>query len=337
MSAAAGPSASLDAYGLSVRVEGDWPEVIEATRLDFAWFDGLPRVADPDVEITVERRPADANGFGDPVASFITPRNAVYHRPGQTIVDHVGRAVSVIDRDGSRLRIHGDDEGIVHDAVYYFLLARVGTQLDARGMLRLHGLGLAGPRGATVVLLPPGGGKSTLALQALRDEEVLLLSEDSPVLDRTGRLHPFPLRIAVNATDAGRPAGGGARSIERLWLNSKLAVEVGSFAHRVATEPQPLRHIVVGRRSLGEHPALDPMPRRAALGALLREGVLGVGLYQGLGYAHQQGPRELAKKAATGIERSRACAYALSRARVWRLTLGRDHGRNWDALRTLLV
>ena len=57
-------------------------------------------------------------------------------------------------------------------------------------------------------MLPSGGGKSTLALRALQEPGIGLISEDSPLLDRRGRLHPFPLRIGVNETDADRAAAG---------------------------------------------------------------------------------------------------------------------------------
>jgi hypothetical protein len=66
----------------------------------------------------------------------------------------------------------------------------------------LHALELVGGQGAVAVMLAAGRGKSTIALRALRDQGVRLLSEDSPLLDRRGRLHPFPLRIGVNASDA---------------------------------------------------------------------------------------------------------------------------------------
>jgi hypothetical protein len=325
-------------YGLPISVRGDWPEVLEAVRLDYAWFETDEPAGGGAVEVLVERRPVDFDVFGDLTAAFVTPRNTVYRTGTETIVDHVGRAVSVIDGSGDRMQLAGLDEQVAHDAAYYFLLGRIGKHLDALHLPRLHALGIAGRQGALAVLLPPGGGKSTLAIQALRDDGVRLLSEDSPLLDRRGRLHPFPLRLAINASDAELmpDRAAGARRIERFWLHSKIAIEVETFADRIAAEPEPLLHIVIGRRSLGLEPRLAPLPRRSAVTALLREGVLGVGLYQGLGYAHQRGLAAIGGQLRTAVGRSLSCGSALARARVWELVLSRDAARNWDALRPLL-
>lgn len=328
-------SVLLDVYGLTVAVGGDWPEVVEAARLDYAWFARPEPVLRPDVEVLIAQRAPDYDAFGDLVASFVTPRGTVFAANGTTVVDHVGRAISVIDRGGDRLHVHGDDEQVVHDAVYYFVLGRVGRHLDRIGLPRLHGLGLAGSGGAVAVLLPPTGGKTTLAVRALQDEGVRLLSEDSPLLDRQGRLHPFPLRIAISASDVP-PADAAPRRLERFWLQPKVAMEVETFADRIAFEPVPLRHVVVGRRSLAADPQLLPLGRAAAAGPLLREGVLGVGLYQGLGYAHQRGLRAVVDQLTTAGGRARSVAAALSRARVWQLVLGRNTDRNWELLSTLV-
>jgi hypothetical protein len=331
-----GTSAHLSVYGLAIAVRGDWPEVVEAVRLDFAWFAQTEPTEPPDVEVVIRRRPVDLDVFGDLTAAFVTPRAAVYRTRERTIVDHLGRAVSVIDWRGDRLQVEGEDEQIVHDAVYYFVLGRVGEHVEVKRFARLHSLGIAGAQGAVAILLPSGGGKSTLALQALTDDGVRLLSEDSPLLDRHGRLHPFPLRIGINASDAASVPGGGGRRIERFWLPTKVAVEVETFADRIAGEAQPLRHIVLGRRSLGREAHLQPLPRRAAVAPLLRDGVLGLGLYQGLGYAHQRGLLDVVGKLSTAAGRARACAVALAGACVWQLILSRHAARNWAALTPLL-
>ena len=217
------------------------------------------------------------------------------------------------------------------------MLSRIGEHLDAKGTPRLHALGLSGRNGGVALILPSGGGKSTLALRALGETGVKLLSEDTPLLDRHGYLHPFPLRIGVNPTDAALLAGAQVREIRRMEFHPKLLLDVEAFADRIEPSPQALRHIVVARRSLGREARLEPVPRRHAVGALFREAVVGVGVYQGMEFVLQRGLRDVVGKAGTALTRSACCAAALRRATVWHLTLGRDHERNWGSIRSLLV
>jgi hypothetical protein len=327
---------SFDVYGLLITVTGDWADVIEAVALDLEWFvrDRLPGPAQ--VEVLVERRAPDFERFGNVSAAFVTPRNVVYQDGGRTIVDYFGKAVSVLDREAGRIAIQGEDEHLVHEAAYLFLLSRAGEHLDRLGLPRLHALGLSGGQGAVAIMLPSGGGKSTLALRALQEDGVRLISEDAPLLDRRGHLHPFPLRIGVNASDADLLPEGQVRLIERMEFHPKLVLALDAFAERIETKPVPLRHIVVGRRSLGREAMLEPIPRRQVVGTLLREGVIGVGIYQGMEFVLQRGMRDVAGKIGTALTRSTCCASALSKAETWRLTLGRDHDRNWAALGPLL-
>ncbi|MDQ6914893.1 MAG: hypothetical protein M3155_03685 [Actinomycetota bacterium] len=337
MAVAAPPSTLLDVHGLRVRVQGDWREVIEGLRLDFAWFQRAGAHDGPvDVEVEVRRTAPRFDAFGDLRASFVTPRNVVYQQGDRKIVEYFGRALSTLDPTTGRLVVEGEDRELVHEAAYHFLISRIGEHIDAIGLTRLHGLGLSGAGGAVVLMLPSGGGKSTLVMRALRDERVRLLSEDTPLLDRHGRLYPFPLRIGINATDADQLPDGAVRRIERMEFHPKLALELEAFAHRIEPSPQPLRHLVIGRRSLGRDAHLEPVGRRAAVGPLLREAVVGVGVYQGMEFILQRGLRDVVGKLDVAARRSASCGRALARVRVWRLTLGRDRERNWAALRSLL-
>jgi hypothetical protein len=319
-------SVRLDVHGLTISITG-WAEVVESVRLDYAWF-----ASDDDtparVQVEALQGAPDLDAFAATTASYLTPQGAVYRTATETIVDHHSRAVSIIDASGDRLRLQGIDDQAVHDAAYYFVLGRIGEHLDRRGLVRLHGLGLAGAQGGVAVLLPVGGGKTTLALQALRLGRAQLLSEDSPLLDRGGRLYPFPLRIAVRTHEPPPDS--------RRLVRGKVAVEVESFADRIAADPTPLHHLVVGRSSLGRAPRLEPRSKRAAILPLLREGAVGVGVYQGLGYAHQRGAREFSAKLAVAARRAAICAAALRGAAVWELALGRDPEQSWAALERLL-
>jgi hypothetical protein len=330
------PFAAFEIRGLRVGLWGDWPEVMEDVRLDFAWFERPPNGLPPDVVVRVERGAPDFDGYDGMPARLVTPRNVVYEQNGSRIVDYMGRALSIVDDHGSTVRVRGEERHLVHEAAYQFLLSRAGEHLDGQRTPRLHALGLSGAQGAVAVLLPSGGGKSTLALRALQADGVKLLSEDTPLLDRQGRLHPFPLRIGINATDAERLPTDHVRRIERMEFQPKLVLEVAAFRDRIETDSRPLRHLVVGRRTLGRQARLTESPRRAAAGALLREAVLGLGVYQGMEFVLQRGIADTMGKLGVLQTRALCCAAALRSATVWELTMGRDHEANWSALEPLL-
>jgi hypothetical protein len=327
---------ALAVHGLRVAIASDWDDVRDAVAADFAWFE-VPAGGVPDVRVELVRAAPDFDSLGAATASFVTPRNIVYQVGDRTVVDYFGKAVSVLDRASGRIVITGEDAHLVHEAGYQFLLSRLGEHLDRVGLIRLHALALSGAQGAVAVMLPSGGGKSTLALRALQDPVARILAEDTPLLDRHGVVHPFPLRIGINATDAERLPEKSVRRIERMEFHPKLALELEAFRDRIDPAPRPLAHVVVGVRSLGRDASLEPLPRRAAVGTLVREAVVGVGVYQGMEFVLQQGMRDVAGKAGTAFTRTRCCAAGLRRAQVWRLTLGRDHERNWETLRPLLT
>jgi hypothetical protein len=244
--------------------------------------------------------------------------------------------LSIYDRGAGRLVIQGEDQDLVHEAAYQFILSRVGTHLEEIGLPRLHALGLSGPQGAIAVLLPSGGGKSTLAVSALLSGEVKLLSEDSPLIDRRGTLHPFPLRIGVNCGDGHRLPAGKTRTLKRMEFSPKTVLDVEALAGRMESRPRPLRHLVLGQRTLARHARLESIPRRALVGPLLRECVVGVGIYQGMELILQRGLRDVAGKLVPAKVRATCSAMALASAQTWRLRLGRDHEENWAALSRLL-
>lgn len=329
----------FDVYGLQIAVSGEWAAVLDPLRLDLAWFERTASTVEPaDVEVEIVHARPDLGVYAPLRAAFVTPRNTVYQRDGLTIIDYSGRAAAVFDRAADRITISGTAAPLVHEAAYHFLLSRAGLHLDAIGMPRLHALALSSPAGATAVMLPSGGGKTTLALRALRSAPgVRLISEDTPLLDRGGNLHPFVLRIGLDPAEAEDLGLSGLRRIERMEFHPKVALEVERFADRVETEPRPLRHLVIGRRVLGTDARLLPAPLGRAIGPLLREAVIGVGVYQGMEFVLQRGARDVLANAPIAVRRAARCAAALRDARVWILEAGSDREANLEALRPLLV
>jgi hypothetical protein len=326
----------FDVYGLRLRLEGAWGEVVEAVRRDLAWFETGELAGEPDVRIRIDLGTPDYGAFGDVPASFVTERNVVYQLGDRTVIDYLGNTISVLTGRASA-HITGEDPRVARRAGFDFALAQISAHLDGRGMPRLHGLGLTGKAGGVVVMLPSGGGKTTLALRALREDGVRLLSEGSPVIDRQGLLHPlpFPLWVRDMAPEAAALPLEHVRRVDGELSDPRI-LELSAFADRVETEARPLVHIVLGRRSLGERSLLEPLPRRAAIPTLVRDSVVGFGFFQGAEFLLRHGLRDLRHHIGPMSTRARACRAGLRHAQVWQLTLGRDRDGNWRALQPLL-
>jgi hypothetical protein len=326
--------AHFEFFGYRVAIEG-WPEVVAALELDFAWFRTTP---DGTADATIDVQPGTPSFDSLPPvrASFTTTRNVVYQADSRTIVDYFGRALVIFDRARRTVLVQGDERHLVHEAIYLLVLNRVGEHLDRRRLLRLHAMAMTGAQNGVVVLLPAGGGKTTLALRALREPRVRLISDDTPLLDREGRLHAFPLRLGVNERVAAELPANEVRRIERFEFPAKHALALEAFSNQIASEPQPLRHIVLGQRSLGNDAHLVAIPRRRAVGPLFRDGVVGLGIAQMAEYVLQRGWFDVMRNGRVATMRAAICSKALSQARTWELELGRDGERNWAALEPLL-
>jgi hypothetical protein len=325
----------LDVYGFRVRIKDRRGAVSNLLGLDYAWFASTPN-DDPDLEIIINGEP-NLDRFSGARAVSVGPRGVLYRWNGLFITDMGGRAVLEYEPKLKRVVVSYRDEETAHEALYTFLNKRINTHLDKCGFVRLHALALVGHRsGATALMLPSGGGKTTLALRALETDGVKLLSDDSPLVDRQGMVHPFPLRMGLTASDASAETRLRLRPIELMEARRKLAIEVETFKDRIADRPEPLRHVVIGRRVLSDEASLHEARRRDALGPLFRESIVRPSIYEGLRILQEHGRNENVQKIKNLAGRALCCASFLKGARVWTLDMGTDHAANWAALSPLV-
>ena len=326
--------AAFEFFGFRVALRG-WPDVLAALDLDFAWF-RAPSSAPPDITIDLQTGTPNFASLPPVRASFTTTRNVVYQVDGRTIVDYFGRALVVFDRARGHVSIQGDQQQLVHEATYLLVLNRVGEHVDRQRMLRLHAVALAGAQGGVVVLLPAGGGKTTLAFRALREPGVQLISDDTPLLDRGGYLHAFPLRLGLSERATADLPASSIRRIERFEFPAKHALALDAYADRIAVDRVPITHIIVGRRWLGNEARLTEIPKRRVVVPLLRDGVVGLGIAQMAEYVLQRGWVDVLGNGPIAARRAAICRTALARAHTWEADLGRDGERNWAAIEPLL-
>jgi hypothetical protein len=211
--------------------------------------------------------------------------------------------------------------------------------LERKRFHRIHGLGVElGGKGA-IILLPSGGGKSTMALSFLgHNNQFRLISEDSPLIRRDGYLVPFPLRIGVHPQNV--PVNIDPQFIrldKRIEFSPKISIDIRFFGDQISREPVPAVSLLLGIRTTGKDAKITPAPRRAVLRHVLANSIIGIGLYQGLEYLVQKNFGEALQHAGLLFSRAYNNMILLRHTRVYQFLIGRDVSRNYECLRDFLL
>jgi hypothetical protein len=213
--------------------------------------------------------------------------------------------------------------------VFLTILSLAGSSLDAQHLHRVHSVALEVNGEAALVLLPSGGGKTTLLMELIKQDSVRLISEDSPLINSKAEAVPFPMRIGV--TEESKPTDIPEKDlhlIHRMEFGSKYVIDVDYFKHKIVRNPVPVRYVFCGVRSLGRNSEIKPLSKYGAFKELFANAVVGVGLYQGVEFLLQNGVGGLIKKSGVGFSRLRNVNAVLSRAKTYTFVLGSDRAKN---------
>jgi hypothetical protein len=275
------------------------------------------------VEVELVEGLPDYDGLPVCDASVYTPRNVVYRYQGRRIIDFGGRGLGIYDPVERRFRIVSEDQHLVYEAAYLFLLSQIGETLDGRKLHRLHALAMSHHGRAILVLLPMGGGKSTLGATLLRRSDLSILSDDSPFIDSAGNAHAFPLRLGMLKGREHEVPEEHRRLIHRMEFGAKYLANYSYFADKVVDRAKP-GLLLLGRRTLAREGRVEEASYTTAMKKMVPSMIVGLGLFQGLEYLLERSTWEIAGKAGLGWSRLRN-AHALVRgSAIFEFHMGRD-------------
>lgn len=319
-------------YGLQVEVEG--PDCVLQQHLvrDFAYF-LAPATSRASLRLQLSLQSPDYQSLPNLAASFSTPRNLVYRQGDLRILDYFGRGLTVGDKKDGTFSLYSNDQDLLREMAYLLLLSKAGQHCDGQGQHRLHALALTYRGQAVLLLLPSGGGKTTMALSMLNRPGFGLLSEDTPLVDRRGQILPFHTCLGVKQGSPCPPVPNQfLRQVRRMEFDPKTLIDLECFGPRLETQAFQPRYLLVGQRRLGKEAAIVPLARHRAWHALLTNMVVGIGIYQGLEFLLERGSWEVFAR--LGLVRSRLynAWQLLRKTEAWQFQLGREVDRNGDEL-----
>ena len=258
-------------------------------------------------------------------ASFSTPRNVVYDSKSIKIVDYFGKGAVVEDKDKSLFTIFGTNSNFLQEAFYLLVISIFGQFCDRNRLLRVHAMALSYNDKAILLPMPPGLGKSTMAFAMLEEDGFKLISDDEPVVSASGSILPFALRIGtLDPKEIESVPKEYVYSIDRMEFGLKYFVDIAYWEEKL--EHRALNEVifVLARRVLNGPPSIKAVPKRKILKSLLRDAVIGVGLYQGLEFILSNSAWSTVSQIGTVYRRSVVAWKLLRNSQTYQMTLSRD-------------
>jgi len=324
---------TLSFYGVNVLVECEDSSIIQDVKHDFSYF-----LSSPDrynLKISLHIQKPDYDSLPPMTSQIATPRNICFRKKNEIFIDYFGKALNVYNHARSTCEIFSEDRSLAREIIYLTILSRVSEFLDKKGLHRIHALGLEYRKHGILILLPAGGGKTTLALSVLLSPQSLikLISEDSPLVKSDGTLLPFPLRIGIYPEKL--PPGIDTRytrHLKRMEFDSKITVDVEFFADKIYPEPVKPSMILIGERSTGNASRIRRTSKTAILKYCIINSVVGIGIYQGIEFIIQRSFLDLFGHIRIILSRLFNNLHLIRRSRIYIFTLGRNVPKNYRTL-----
>jgi len=330
-------TSQFDFHGIGAQIESSDEEFNRSLEHDFSYF--LAPSLSPRLHLVFERSIPDYDQLPELTCSLATPRNICFGDGRFTYIDYFGQAINIYDKEANHCRIITPDVELAHEIAYLTILSRISEALEKHRLHRIHGLGIESAGRGTIILLPSGGGKSTLALSLLqRENPFRLISEDSPLLRPDGYLLPFPLRIGVHPQSVPPDIDSSyIRLDKRIEFNPKINIDIRHFEDKICRQPVPATFLLLGNRTTGRQAQIEGVSRSAALRHVMANSIIGIGLYQGLEFMLQKSLGESARHIGLLFSRAYNNWILLKHARVYQFLIGRDKSRNYECLRSFLL
>ena len=326
-------SADLNFYQVRLRVESNDEFILEDIKRDFAYFVSRNDGYDINIAIFMQEPPYEL--VPHVKASLYLPAAIAYDCKNKRYVDYQGQALTIYDYNTETGFVYSQDKNLIHEISYLLILSRVGELLDKKGIHRIHALGVTVHGRAVLCLLPMGAGKTTLALDLLKEEDIKLLSDDIVLVDRKGQILPFPLRIGVNKGIKLDIPPNFLRELQRRQYGAKILIDLEYFKGQIGEESKP-RAILIGEREYSNQAKIKPTTKLAAIGPLFQNGIIGFGLPQMVEYFLRNNFRDF-NKLGLFLARIFFALKIIMVSKVYKFTIGLDRGKNIKVLLDFLA
>jgi len=257
----------------------------------------------------------------------------VYESKNTRIIDFFGKALAIYRIDDKTINIYCSSKDRLYEIFCLSFESLLGEELDKAGFHRIHCLALEKNKKGVILLLPPGAGKTTLALKFLESPEIKVLSEDI-VLFKKGKLYGLHFVWGIRKNDAiNITKRFKGRLMKRGKYSDKVLINVDKSNLSHQAEP---KIIILGKRILSEKSYIKSTAKHRLFIPLLKSMVLGLELQQSLAFFLLKNTKEAFSKANISLSRLNALIYILTHSKTYEFKIGKNVEKNYNVLNDFL-
>lgn len=247
----------------------------------------------------------------------------LYEKKNMRIVDYFGKAIIFYNTNNAEVNIFSKSEDFAYEVFADAFETLVGEKLDEKGINRIHCLALEKDQKATLLLLPPGAGKTTLALKFLGDKAIGVLAEDM-VLYKKGKLVGLNFRWGTREKRDRK-----SRLMKNYMHQNKYLIDSRTLNLSDWAEPH---NLIIGRRISSNKAIIRRTNKVSTLLPLFKSIVLGLELQQSLAYFLLRNYKDAFSKAVIGLFRIKTMLEILMKSRTYEFFIGSDQESNYKKL-----
>lgn len=317
----------LDIHGTTVRVLSQHAS-LDVLTLEFQYF--IRPVDRLDFTIVLHLTSPPWELLPSVAAARVSANSLEYNDGPRRWHDFHGQALSSHDPERRQGVIWSADPDRLHELAYLMILSFSGKALDQRGLHKVHACGFRYKNRDVLVMLPSHGGKTTLLIELARIPGVALLSDDTPLVDSQGRLHPFPLRLGV--IESPLHLKGEFPIFKRNGHVDKYLIPLGQLGAPLAHGPGGPVTLLFAQRWRKPETNIQRLSPLESLRGLMTHMVIGVGLPMVMEWFVMHTWRDWLRLVGIAAKRSRAALRLWQHGDSYSFTMGTDPTHNARAL-----
>lgn len=328
----------IDIHNLKIKCTADSKELEKVVIRPYKYFLSEASNIDFDIEVDVQEIDPPYETLPNLLERFSTPRNIVYKDNDYKIIDYFGKGLIIETNSKTSYKIISKDRNFLRESFYLLVLSLLGQFCDKVGYLRVHGLALSYKDKLFVLTVPPGGGKSTMALSLLNDDGYKLISDDEAIFDKNGHIHCFPTHIGTLDEDRIKDIPDKYfYQVDRMEFGLKYFIDSDYWKSKLDDRNLKDPVFLIAHRVLNGEPSIDKCSKSTLFVALIKNAVVGVGLFQGVEFVFNNSTSEIVSKIITGMKRLILAIKLTMNSRSYHFTLSRNVDKNAQMIKEFIT